>query len=113
MMILDATDGRVVFTAPIGDGPDAAAFDPGTGYAFRSNGAGTLTVVHEETPDRFSVVGNVPTAARARTMALDPATHRVYLATAQFGEAPAPTADHPHPRPPMVPGSFEILVLEK
>jgi DNA-binding beta-propeller fold protein YncE len=113
MMILDATDGRVVASAPIGDGPDGAAFDPGTELAFSSNGAGTLTVVHEDSPERFTVVGTVPTAPRARTMAIDPATHRVYLATARFGEAPPPTADRPHPRPPMIPGSFEILVLEK
>jgi DNA-binding beta-propeller fold protein YncE len=113
MMILDATDGHVVYGAPIGEGPDAAAFDPGTALAFSSNGAGTLTVVHEDTPDRFTVVGDVPTAPRARTMALDPVTHRIYLATAKFGEPPAPTADRPHPRPPMIPGSFEILVLAR
>ena len=111
MVVLDSGTGRVVAIVPIGDGPDGSAFDPGTGLAFSSNGEGTLTVVHEDAPDRFTVVGDVPTEPRARTMALDPVNHRVYLATARFGEAPAPTAEHPHPRPPMIPDSFEILVL--
>lgn len=111
MVVLDSGTGRLVATLPIGDGPDGSAYDPGTGLAFSSNGEGTLTVVHEDAPDRFTVVGDVPTEPRARTMALDPVTHRVYLATARFGEAPAATPEHPHPRPPMIADSFEILVL--
>lgn len=113
MVILDASNGKVVGTAPTGDGTDAAGFDPGTNLAFSSNGEGTLTVVREDRKDKYSVVENVPTQRGARTMAIDPKTHRVYLATAQFGEAPAPTAERPHPRPPIVPGSFVILVYAK
>ncbi len=111
LVILDADSGRVITDVPIGKGVDGAAFDAGTRLAFSSNGEGTLSVVREETPDRFSLVGDVPTQRSARTLALDPKTHRIYLPAARFGEAPAATADNPRPRPPMVPGSFEILVL--
>jgi DNA-binding beta-propeller fold protein YncE len=112
MAVVDATTGKVVATVPIGEGVDANAFDPGTGLAFSSNGDGTLTVVRESTPGTFSVVGNVPTRRGARTMALDEKTHRVYLATADFGPPPSPTAEQPHPRHVIVPGSFTILVAE-
>ena len=113
MVVLDSRSGKVVATLPIGKGPDGAEFDPGTGLAFSPNGEGTLTVIHEDSADKFSVVGTVTTQRGARTMALDPKTHRVYLAAASYGEAPAPTADRPHPRPPMLPDSFVILVLDR
>jgi DNA-binding beta-propeller fold protein YncE len=112
MAVLDADSGRVLATVPTGSGTDGAAFDPATGLAFASNGEGTLTVVHEDSPAKFTLVGNVPTKRGARTIALDEATHRIYLPTAQFGPAPAATAEHPHPRPSIVPGTFEVLVLE-
>jgi DNA-binding beta-propeller fold protein YncE len=112
MMVLDAASGRVVAIIPIGKGVDAAAFDPATQMAFASCGDGTLTVIHEDSPDRFRVVSTVTTQRGARTMALDPRTHRIFTATAQFGEPPPPTPDRPRPRPPMVPGTFEILVLD-
>ena len=80
---------------------------------FASNGEGTLTIVHEDSPDSFRVVENVPTQAGARTLALDPKTHRVFLSTAQFGPRPAPTAEVPRPRPSIVPGSFVVLVVGK
>jgi len=112
MAVVDASTGKVIATLPIGEGVDANAFDPGTSLAFSSNGDGTLTVVRENTPDDFSVIANVPTRRGARTMALDEKTHRVYLATADFGPAPSPTAEQPHPRPVIVPGSFTILVAE-
>jgi DNA-binding beta-propeller fold protein YncE len=113
MVVLDSGSGKVVATLPIGKGPDGAEFDPGTGLAFSSNGEGTLTVIHEDSADKFSVVGTVTTQRGARTMALDPKSHRLYLAAASYGEAPAPTADRPHPRPPMLPDSFVILVLDR
>ena len=113
MVVLDSRTGKVVATLPIGKGPDGAEFDPGTGLAFSPNGEGTLTVIHEDSADRFSVVGTVTTQRGARTMALDPKTHRLYLAAASYGEAPAPTADRPHPRPPMLPDSFVMLVLDR
>ena len=70
-------------------------------------------MVHEDSPDKFSVVENVPTQARARTMALDPRTHQVYLVTAEFGPAPAATAQQPRPRPPMIPDSFTVLIVSR
>jgi len=112
MAVVDASTGKVIATVPIGGGVDANAFDPGTSLAFSSNGDGTLTVVRERTPDDYSVVANVPTRKGARTMALDEKTHRVYLATADFGPPPSPTAEQPHPRPPIAPGTFTILVAE-
>jgi DNA-binding beta-propeller fold protein YncE len=113
MIVMNADNGQIVGSLPIGTGVDATAFDPETGFAFSSNGEGTLTVIHEDSPDKFSVVENVPTLRRARTMALDPKTHQVYTVTAEFGPAPAPTADVPRPRAPMVPGSFTLLVLSR
>jgi DNA-binding beta-propeller fold protein YncE len=113
MVVVNADNGKVVTTLPIGSGADAARFDPGTGYAFSSNGEGTLTVVHEDSPDKFSVIENVATQARARTMTLDTKTHQVYLVTAEFGTAPAPTTQQPRPRPPMVPGSFTLLIMSR
>jgi DNA-binding beta-propeller fold protein YncE len=112
MAVIDADSGKVVATVPIGHGVDGAAFDPGTDLAFASNGEGSLTVVHEDTPEKFTLVGNVPTKRGARTIGLDPVTHRIYLPTAEFGPAPPPTAERPHPRPSIVPGTFEVLVLE-
>ena len=113
MIVLDSRDGRVIAALPIGRRVDGAAFDPATRLAFSSNGEGTVTVVHEDDAEHFRVVETVETRRSARTVALDPVAHRLYLPAAQFGEAPAPTADHPRPRPPMIPGSFEILVLER
>ena len=113
MVVLNADSGKVVTTLPIGAGTDAAGFDPDTGFAFSSNGEGTLTVVHEDTPDKFSVVDTVPTQARARTMALDLKTHQVFTVTAEFGPAPAPTAQQQRPRPPMLPGTFTLIALTR
>ncbi len=113
MAVVDADTGKVVATTPIGDGVDANAFDPGTGLAFASCGEGVLTVVHEDSPTKFSVVDNVPTQQGARTMALDEKTHNVYLVTAKFGPPPAPTADNPHPRRTILPDSFVVLVFGK
>ena len=111
MAVMNADSGGVIATFPIGNGVDGAAFDPATGLAFSSNGEGTVTMVHEDGPDRFSAAGTIQTARGARTIALDERTHRLFLSTAEFGPAPAPTADRPRPRPPVVPGSFTVLVL--
>jgi DNA-binding beta-propeller fold protein YncE len=113
MAVVDMANGKVVTTLPIGDGVDANAYDPATKLAFSSNGDGTLSVYHEDDPNHFSLVGNATTRRGARTMALDERTHKVYTVSAQFGPPPAPTADRPRPRPPMIPGSFVILVLER
>ncbi|HUJ39390.1 MAG TPA: YncE family protein [Candidatus Acidoferrales bacterium] len=109
MAVVDANTGKVIATPAIGEGVDANAFDPVTKLAFASCGEGVLTVVHEDSPGNFSVVEDVPTQRGARTMALDPRTHEVYLVTADFGPRPEPTAENPHPRPAIVPNSFVVL----
>lgn len=109
MAVVDADSGKAIKTLPIGRGVDATAFDPVLQYAYASNGEGTLTVVHEEAPDKFTVVENVPTQRGARTMALNPSTHEVYLATADFG--PPATSEQPHARLAILPNTFVVLVL--
>jgi DNA-binding beta-propeller fold protein YncE len=111
MAVVDAKSGKVVASVPIGNGPDAAAFDPGTQLVFSSNGEGTLTIVHQDSPDKYSVIQTIDTARGARTMTLDPASHKVFLVTAKFGPAPAPTTEQPRPRPPMLPNTFEVIVV--
>jgi DNA-binding beta-propeller fold protein YncE len=111
MVVSDARRGRVVATVEIGEGPDGAAFDAATQTVFSSNGEGTLTVVHEDAPDRYRVVQTVTTQRGARTLTLDPRTHRVYTVTSEFGPPPPPTADRPRPRPTLVPGTFTLLTV--
>ncbi len=114
LIVLDSETGKVVADLPIGKGVDATAFDPTTNLAFSSNGAdGTLTVIREESPSKFSVLENVPTRRGARTMALDPVTHKIYLVTASFGPPPAATPDRPHPRPAIMPGTVVLLIASR
>jgi len=113
MAVVDPDRGRVLATLPIGRGTDGAAFDPAGALAVSSNGEGSMTVVHEISPDSFVVVGTVPTQRGARTIALDERTHRLYTIAAQYGEAPAPTAEQPRPRPPVIPGSVVVVILER
>jgi DNA-binding beta-propeller fold protein YncE len=113
MAIVDADSGKEVSTLPICDGVDATAYDPETKLAFASCHDGKLTVIREESPDKFTVVENVTTQLGARTMALDPKTHEVYTVTAKFGASPAATTENPHPRPSIEPNSFVVLVLAK
>jgi YVTN family beta-propeller protein len=113
MVVTDTVTGKQAARVVIGKGPDAAAFDPDLGLVFSSNGMdGTLTVIHEDTPDDYRVVESVTTQVSARTMALDPATHKIFLAAAKLGPPPAATEQQPHPRPSLVPGSFAILVAQ-
>ncbi|MGC1977578.1 MAG: YncE family protein [Candidatus Sulfotelmatobacter sp.] len=86
MAVVNADTGQVITTLPIGDHVDATAFDPESHLVFNSNGEGTITVVHEDSPDKYSVVGNVKTLPKAKTMALDPKTHRLFLSTAEAGQ---------------------------
>ena len=112
LVVTDATSGRHVAEVPIGKGADAAAFDAERGLVFSSNGRdGTLTVIHEDDPDHYSVLATVSTQKSARTMALDEKGHRVYLVAAEFGPAPAPSADQPRPRPAVLDGTFKVLVV--
>jgi len=114
MVAVDSKTGKVVATVPTGTGTDGMEFDPALKYVFAPNGGdGTLTVIHEDSPDKYSVVENVKTEPRARTMALDAKSHKVYLPTAQFGVAPKATAEQPRPRAPMLPNSFVVLVYGK
>ena len=105
MVMVDSESGKVVANVPIGDGVDANAFDPGTQLAFASCGDGTVTIAHEDAPDKLTVVQTLNTEKGARTMTIDPATHKIYLASAKF-EEPAPGQR----RGKMVAGSFKILV---
>jgi YVTN family beta-propeller protein len=111
MAVVNPASGKLVTTVPIGDGPDAAAYDLDTKLVFSSNGAGTLTVVKQDSPDKYTVVENVKTERSARTMALDPKTKKIYLPAAQFGAPPAATAENPHPRPKALPGTFHLVVV--
>ena len=113
MAVVDADSGKIVTTLPIGDGVDATAFDEGTGLAFASCGEGVLTIVKEESADKFSVLDNVPTQQGARTMAIDSQTHNAITVTAKFGPPPAATTDNPHPRRTILPDSFVVLVVGK
>lgn len=107
MAVTDAASGKVVTLVPIGGGVDAGGFNPNTQEAFMSCGDGTLPVIHEDSPDKYSVKQTVSTARGARTMALDTDTNAVYLVTAQFGEK-GPNDR----RPPMIPGTFQLLVVK-
>jgi YVTN family beta-propeller protein len=112
MVVTDAHSGRHVASVAIGKGPDGAAFDAARGLVFTPNGEdGTLTVVHEDTADSYRVLGTVVTQKSARTLVLDPGTHRIYTVAAEFGPAPAATVTQPRSRPPVLEGSFSVLVV--
>jgi YVTN family beta-propeller protein len=106
--VVNADTGQIVATPAIGDGVDANAFDPASNFVFSSNGEGTLTIIHEDSPDKYTVVENVPTKKSARTMGLDLKTHNVFLPAAEFD---APAAGER--RGKMKPGSFVVLVVGK
>lgn len=108
MAVVNADTGKIVTTVPTGEGTDANGFDPGTGFAFSSNGEGTLTVAHEDSADKLTVVENVPTKKSARTMALDLKTHNIFLPAADFDPPPAGEK-----RPKMKPDSFVVLMLTR
>jgi YVTN family beta-propeller protein len=113
MAVSDTAQGKVIATVKTGDGVDADRFDPATGYAFAPNGeSATMSVVHEDSPTKFSLVENVPTQAGARTMEIDPSTHMLYTMTADMKPG-TPTPDRPKPRPVPVPGSFRLLLLSR
>lgn len=108
MAVVNADSGKVVTTLPIGRGVDATRFDAGRQLAFSSNGEGTLTVIHEDSPDKFSVVQTLTTQRYARTMALDTRTHNVFVVTAEVEKAPPATEGHRRRRR-IKPGSFTLL----
>ncbi|HEY6357740.1 MAG TPA: hypothetical protein VIX35_05825, partial [Vicinamibacterales bacterium] len=109
MAVSDYQAGKIVTTLPIGKGVDGAGFDPASGDAFASNADGTLTVIHEDSPDQYRVVQNVPTPQGARNMGLDWTNHRIFIVSAEFGPAPATGRG----RAPVLPGSFTMTVIER
>jgi DNA-binding beta-propeller fold protein YncE len=114
MIVVDATSGKIVASNKIGGGVDAAEFDPKSGLAYFSTGAnGMLSIFREKSPDQYELVEDVPTQAGARTMAVDRKTGRVYVAAAELGPRPAPTPENPRARPPVLPGTFSVLVIGK
>jgi hypothetical protein len=122
MVVIDADSGKILAKLPIGPGSDGCGFDPDLRLAFSSNGGdGTLTVVKEAEPGRFGVAATIPTQQGARTMTLDPKTHRIYLSAATVAPSPAGKAETKpastkkggqRGRRNMVPGSFVVLVVE-
>lgn len=107
MEMIDTESGKVVGSVPIGSGVDANAFDPGAQLAFSSNGDGTVTIAHEDAPDKLTVVQDLHTGPRMRTMALDPKTHRIFLASAKFE---ASSGGSGRQRPKILPDTFKIMV---
>jgi hypothetical protein len=112
MAVVDGSTGRVLGTAPIGEGVDGAKYDPGARLAFASCGEGVLSILTLGASGAPQVAQSLATQRGARTMALDERTHRIFLVTASFGPAPPATAEHPHPRPPILPGTFRLLVVD-
>jgi DNA-binding beta-propeller fold protein YncE len=113
MLIVHAADGNILTSLPIGVGSDGATFDPGTMEAFSSQGDGTLTVIRENSPTDFAVEQTVKTPARARTLTLDTKRHHILTQTAAYGPIPAAISGQRTNRPPMIPDSFEIIVIGK
>jgi len=113
MVILSAKDGKIIDTLPIGAGTDGAVFNPATEEAFSSQGDGTLTIIKEKSAKSFVVEQTLTTMPRAKTLTLDPKTNKLYLITAEFGPAPVAEPGQKPGRPPMVPGTFSILVVGK
>jgi hypothetical protein len=113
MTVLDVNKGKVIAAVPIGSGVDGNGYDQETGFAFSSNGEGTLTVVKESAPGKFEVAETVSTQRGARTMAIDAKTHNIYLPAAEFAPALEPTVENPKPRPIQVKDTFVVLVIGK
>jgi hypothetical protein len=109
MAISDYQAGKVVATLPIGTGVDGAGYDAASGDAFASSADGTLTVIHQDSPDQYHVAQTVATPQGSRNMGLDPTNHRVFMVSAKFGEAPAGGRG----RAPVLPGSFALMVVER
>jgi hypothetical protein len=109
-VMLDTKSGKVIDTVPIGAGVDGFAFDDATQLAFASCGDGATTIAKEETPGKLTVLQTLKTERGARTMALDPKTHRIYLPSAQFQPPPSPSPDTSPGRPSVVPNTLKLLV---
>lgn len=110
LVVMDAENGKVIQSFPISAGVDATIYEPETGLVFCSTREGMIHIFHEDTPDKFSAVETVKTEYGAKTMALDPKTHDLYLTTSDFGPAPAPTPERPNPNRVATPGTFRLLI---
>jgi len=113
LVVLDADSGKVIQSFPISVGVDAAVFEPETGMLYVSTREGFVHIFHQDTLDKYSEVEKVKTEFGAKTMGLDTKTHTIFVDTADFGPAPAPTAERPHPQPAPVLGTFHVLVYGK
>ncbi|MDD4970308.1 MAG: YncE family protein [Paludibacter sp.] len=111
MVVVDYATGKVVTTIKIGEGVDGVSFDPGLKRIYASNGEGTMTVVQEKNANTFTVLESFPTQKGARTITVNTKTHKLYLPTALYGETPAATAQNPHPRASIKPGTFTVLEI--
>ena len=111
MVVVDASSGKTVSEVAIGDGPDGVVFDAKRALVVSSNGEGTLSVIHQASPDHYLPVATIPTQKGARTIALDETTHQVYLVTSEFGPPLSATPEQPHPRAPQIAGTFSVLMV--
>jgi DNA-binding beta-propeller fold protein YncE len=114
MSIIDANNGRAVANTPVGDGPDAVAFDPSGGLIFSSNGeSGDLTVTEQITPGKYQALQTVKTQLGGRTLAFDKSSKSVYVVSAKLGPKPAPSKENPKAKPTIMPDSFFLLVFRR
>jgi DNA-binding beta-propeller fold protein YncE len=116
LAVSDYQAGKTITTLPIGMGVDGAGYDPSTGDVFVTNADGSLTVIHQDSPDKYRVVESVPTPTGSRNMGLDATTHRIYVAAADFAAPATPASGAPKGRggrPTVVPGTFKLLVIAR
>jgi DNA-binding beta-propeller fold protein YncE len=113
LVVMNADDGKVIQSFPISGGADADVYDSKTGLIFVSTREGWVHIFHEDSPDHYSAAGKVKTQSGAKTMAYDSKTGRLFVDTADFGKAPEPTKEDPHPRSPAIPGTFRLLVYSR
>jgi YVTN family beta-propeller protein len=113
MIVLDSKTGKILAELPIGNRCDGVVFDPKTNTAFSSNGEGTITAVHEDSPNRFTVTETIKTDVGARTITIDNKTHHIFTMTAEYGETPPKTDENPRPRPKILPNTFKVYEFGK
>jgi DNA-binding beta-propeller fold protein YncE len=113
LAVLDSETGKLKTTVPVGEDPDGVEFDGKTGLIFCPSREGSLAIIHEDSPDQYTVLQTLPTAVGCRTITLDSETTRVFMPTAKFGSRPEPTKENPRPQTPLLPDTFEVVVVGK